>query len=122
MADPGRYEESAKGLQKKLGTKEAIQQGFRRLSRAEVEKIVSQAGDPDIGKAPERKDLEAALLKKGVRAYAHLQPRGKGHYLLFQPNSVVAQLVDVITGGKDSDKKLADAAKRVTRGPKGWTG
>lgn len=65
MADPGRYEESAKGLQKKLGTKEAIRQGFRRLSRAEVEKIVSQAGDPDIGKAPERKDLEAALLKKG---------------------------------------------------------
>ena len=116
MSDPARYAKSAYDLKKKLETGEAKAQRFRRLSRADVEKVVRQAGDPETIKAQDRKDLEDALLKIGVRAYTNLKPHGKGHYLLFHHGTAMAKLVDVINGGKENDKELKQAVKKL----EGW--
>ena len=121
-ADPARYKKSAGLLLQKVNTKDAQKQGFRRFTKAAIDKIVEQAGESAIANAEAEKSLREALSGEGVLTYMPWKDgasRAKRHYLLYHHGGAMSKLVDVIVNpGKDNDQKLARVAKSV----KGWMG
>ena len=122
MADPVRYKKSADLLLQKVKTKDAQKKGFRRFTKAEIGKIVEQAGDPAIANAEAERNLRAALSEKGVLTYTPWKdgvPKAKRHYLLYHHGGAMAKIMDVIVNhGKDNDQKLGKVVNAAESGKK----
>ena len=106
-----RYAKAAEDLKAKIHKK-----GFGKFSLPQIQKALEKVGDTHGASAQARGDLEEALYEIGVRANPRLRTRNERGkcYLLFHHNTVVAKLVDAVTRpGKDNDKNLATAARKL---------
>lgn len=111
MAVHERYAKAAEDLKAKIHKK-----GFGKFSLPQIQKALEKVGDTHGASAQARGDLEEALYEIGVRANPRLRTRNERGkcYLLFHHNTVVAKLVDAVTRpGKDNDKNLATAARKL---------